>query len=108
MWATGLQPHALRGLRGKRRTRGRRAEEHEFPVPREPPAVILAGRSSQNSSMPRGQWNAPRNAPLAVELTDVAQVDQRHLARAVKPIASATGSVSISRLGAATMSAHAG
>src|SRR2546428_11244370 len=79
-----LQPHALRSLRGKRRARSAGAEEYEFPVRREHRLVILAGRVEPEFQHATRAMERTWNTPLAVELADVAQGNQCHLARAEK------------------------
>src|SRR5215468_900036 len=81
----GLQPHALRSLGSKRRARAAGAEEYEFPVLRERRLVILAGGVEPEFQHAARAMKRTRNAPLAVELANVAQIDERHIVPAVKP-----------------------
>src|SRR3984893_17143688 len=72
----GFQPHALGGLRGQRRAQAAGAEEHEALVLREDRLVILALRIDPEFQEPARAMERARHPGLAVELANIADVDQ--------------------------------
>src|SRR5262245_830757 len=73
------QAHPLRRLRRQRRALARRAEEHEALVGGEDRLVILAMRIDPELEHPARSMEGAGLAALAVELANVAQVDEYHV-----------------------------
>src|SRR5437763_14870751 len=71
-----LEPHPLRGLGCQRRALASCTEEHESLVLGEDRLVILAVRIDPKLEHPARTVKGARYAALAVELADVAQVDE--------------------------------
>ena len=79
-----LEPHALRRLGGERRTQPARAEEDEALVLREDRLVIVAARVDPEFQHAARTVEGPGNAALALQLADVAQVDEHDVVAAVQ------------------------
>src|SRR5262245_41630075 len=83
MWATGRRPIRCR-LRRQRRALARRAEEHEALVGREDPLVIFALRIDPELEHPARAMEGAGHTALAVELANVAQVDEHDIVAAMQ------------------------
>src|SRR5262245_35645958 len=70
------EPHLVRGLGGQRRALTSRAEEHEALVLREHRLVVLARGINPEFEHAARAMERAGHAPVAVELADVAQVDE--------------------------------
>src|SRR5207253_11009285 len=79
-----LEPHALGGLRSERGAPAARAEEYEALVLREHRLVVGALRVDPELEHAARAVKGARHAALAIELADVAQVDEHDVVAAVK------------------------
>src|SRR6516165_8626790 len=78
------ETHALRGLRRQRRALTGGAEEYEALVGGEHRLVILAVGIDPEFQHSARTMKGPRDAPLARELANVAQVDEHDIVAAVE------------------------
>src|SRR5215475_8807552 len=78
------QAHSLRRLRRQRRALARRAEEYEALVGGEDRLVILALRIDPELEHPARAMEGPGHATLAVELANVAQINEYDVVAAVQ------------------------
>ena len=79
-----LQAHALRGLRRQRRTLPGCAEEHEALVRSEDRLVILALRVDPEFQHAARTVEGTRNPAFAMQLANVAEVDEDDVVAAVE------------------------
>src|SRR5271166_5188126 len=78
------KPHALGALRCQRRTLTGRAEEHEPLVRGEHALVILAFGIDPEFEHSARAVEGARHSPLALELTDIAQVHKHDIVASVQ------------------------
>src|SRR5579885_152225 len=79
-----LEPHALRGLRGKRRAQAPGAEKHELLVRGEYRLVIGAWRVDPEFEHAARAMEGARHPALACQFADVADIDQHSIVAAGK------------------------
>ena len=80
----GTEAHAMRGLRGERRTPAAGAEKHEALVLREDRLVVGARGVDPEFEHAARTMKRAGHAPFAVKLADVAHVDEGDVVAPVK------------------------